>query len=104
MNPRLFPLLIAVLGGSYEICTTTTTSAHWISPNQKVRFELRVIYEIDQQFTERQHADVADSERFDAMYKTVRKLHAKSTHLVNAQDTNREKEVALFEVCYWPFR
>ena len=88
------------LGGAYEICTYTSTGSHWVAENQKVRFELRVNYEVDPTYMEQNVNEAAKSEKMDDMYKTLRKLHAKTKHLVGTQENNREKEFMLFEVFF----
>lgn len=90
-----------IQGGAYEICTSTSTDSHWVADNQKVRFELRVVYEVDPVYTEKSYEEAAKSEKMDEMYATLRKMHAKTKHLVNYQENNREKEFLLFEVFFY---
>ena len=68
--------------------------------NQKIAFQMRVTYEIDSQIQseDSKFKDVATSANIEEMYSTLRKLHSKSKHLINSQDTNREKEFKIFEV------
>ena len=89
-----------MLGGKYEICTTTTTTGSWLSEKQKVPFQLRISYEIDPEYDDKMYMDAAKAENTEKMYTSLRKLHAKSKHLVLTQETNRNSEFQLFEVIY----
>lgn len=85
-------------GGQFEICTVTSTGSHWISENQKVGFEMRIIYDIDPALEDKKYLDAAKSSHMEGLYKTLRKLHARSQNLIHNQDRNRESESQLFDV------
>lgn len=59
---------------------------------------MRVIYDIDPALEDKKYLEAAKNSHMEGLYKTLRKLHARSQSLINTQDRNRENEFQLFDV------
>ena len=83
-----------LLGGRHKICFVTTTS-HWFTQNQHLRFEINVKMNVERSYD---MYTPATHDQFEALYNISRKMNKRMKSYISIQKLNRENEDTLFEV------